>query len=508
MTEFDLLLAFLDPESQDSNHVSARVVFSRRQTTRYLNALKLREKFVISLFENRHQESSSTRLIDRITALFQLTRADDLNKSDIISYRKRIESTLGELLDYCDERAQENSETVLYYALDYQQNGRAWRTYRMLRRYLELQPDDCVVTTKLAELYRENGSISRALETFQRALELQPDSGSLNHDYGLTLLHKLDYKRAIRYLDTACTIDKTNNQFSANLARARNLCHWHACAEQDDQMPGIELDDTELDNECFHPETLALAVYFYRKYGTLLIKNAFDPDIITDCRDQYLDEYREYFVNEKKSDALQIGDRRFQVTLALKGAFNQPGLYANPFVLELMKQLIDEQVIIGSTVCATSLPGSKDQHLHKDHRALFTRGVDDDPVELPPVAITTMIPLVYLDEKIGTTQVKKGSHRLSRSESAKLPTQTPIAPVGSCFFMDFALSHKGQGNRTERIRPILNMVYHQHWFTDNKNFRIQPPLRLQPAEYEKIPERYQSLFNWTQQPGVDQSVSH
>ncbi len=91
-----------------------------------------------------------------------------------------------------------------------------------------------------------------------------------------------------------------------------------------------------------------------------------------------------------------------------------------------MKTLINKKIILGSTVCATSLPGSKDQHLHKDHRALFTNDVDEEPIEIPPVAITIMVPLVPIDEIIGTTEVKKGSHRLSKSASEAIPTQTPI----------------------------------------------------------------------------------
>ncbi len=82
----------------------------------------------------------------------------------------------------------------------------------------------------------------------------------------------------------------------------------------------------------------------------------------------------------------------------------------------------------------------------------------------------------------------------------------PILPVGSCFLMDLALSHKGQGNKTDNIRPILNMVYQQRWFTDRKNFLIQPSLRISPTDFEKIPRHHRSLVDWIFHPTANLSV--
>jgi len=92
---------------------------------------------------------------------------------------------------------------------------------------------------------------------------------------------------------------------------------------------------------------------------------------------------------------------------------------------------------------------------------------------------------------------------LSRKDSKKLPTQRPIVSVGSCFLMDLRLSHQGMGNQTQTIRPILNMVYQQRWFADNKNFAKQAPLRVSDDEFAKIPEDLTYLFEWARQPGPD-----
>ena len=239
----------------------------------------------------------------------------------------------------------------------------------------------------------------------------------------------------------------------------------------------------------------------FREYGVLLVRNAFDETLLDACSDYFSETYAEYFAEQTHSEVLNIGDKRYQIGIALEGVFNNPGLYANNFILDLMRELLGEEFVLGCTVCATSLPGAEDQHLHKDHRALFTGDVDDEPMALPPFAITTMVPLVPIDEKIGTTSVCKGTHLLSKKASEKMPSQLPMVPLGSCFLMDLRLSHRGLANRTETVRPIMNMVYQQYWFNDARNFTKHPPLRMSPADYRLIPEEHRRLLEWGTLPG-------
>ena len=170
--------------------------------------------------------------------------------------------------------------------------------------------------------------------------------------------------------------------------------------------------------------------------------------------------------------------------------------------MSLMRRLLSRKFVLGCVVCATSLPGARDQHLHKDHRALFTSDADDPPINLPPFAITTMVPLIDLDHQVGTTSVKKGSHLLSRRDSVDLPTQHPKVDVGSCFLMDHRLSHQGRGNQSTRIRPIVNMVYQHHWFSDNKNFSVQPPFLISDKTFSDLPKDVQRLLSWIRQPSA------
>lgn len=58
-----------------------------------------------------------------------------------------------------------------------------------------------------------------------------------------------------------------------------------------------------------------------------------------------------------------------------------------------------------------SLPGSKDQRLHKDHPALFPE--TEWSYTLPVFATQIIIQLVLLDEFTTTTRFCKGTHKCS-----------------------------------------------------------------------------------------------
>lgn len=486
------------------------------EARRYFDALSVRQTLMPRLSRaglltgTPHGEQSPvlklcSQLSHEILAFGNLATSPDLDSQEP---EKSLKTAYSNLLDFLDLLTLMEPADVMRFAESHAGNGRTGRARSLLRKHLYQSPDDVPARLMLGCLLFARKRYHDAADEFIKVLELQPQLWSAQRHLGLCQMRILHLDDAIISLGTAkalldYTKDATDSASSigVEIRRAKRLREALTEAEDEAQMPMITLEDEEIEQGSFHPETLSVAVELYLLHGTLCIQNAFDPAVIKACREQFLSDYREYLSNDPRDDALKIGHRRFQVSIALHGHFNQPEFYANPFVIALMRALINPKVIIGSTVCATSLPGARDQHLHKDHRALFTEGVDDKPIRIPPVAITTMIPLVALDEEIGTTLVKKGSHRESRKVSEKMPYQTPIVGEGGCFFMDLALSHKGQGNHTSQVRPIVNMVYSQRWFADNKNFKLQPPLQISSEEFARIPKNNRPLVDWAVQPG-------
>ncbi|WP_169727464.1 phytanoyl-CoA dioxygenase family protein [Granulosicoccus antarcticus] len=439
-----------------------------------------------------------------LTELSTLLNHPGESRTDRRITRRRLRAGISDLLDILDVLSLQSTEHVLLYSDDYLDNRREQRARRLLETACKNNSDCTQIRLALARLHARLGNIHRSLPLLQTMLLASPDNVQIRTELASMLLHNLEFGEAIDHFKQSleqANADQTL-QLHRKLELAVELNECEVSAALDDIVPTITLTDEERFSGACDPAKLSLAAKLYQLYGTLVIHNVYSTELIEQCHEEFLNRYRRYFTNRKHSSALQIGDRRFQVSLALSGAFNNPEFYANAFMMPLMKRLLGEQVIIGSTVCATSLPGSRDQHGHKDHRALFTDTPDDEPMALPPVAVTTMIPLVSVNEDNGTTLVKKGSHRLSKRASNRLDYQAPIVPAGSCYLMDLALTHKGQGNRTEQVRPIVNMVYHRSWFVDNKNFRNQPPLQIDSVEYRQIPAEHRHLFDWAIQPGA------
>ena len=428
--------------------------------------------------------------------------------SDSRSYRRRVrrmlQSRLSDLLDLCDLLAHGSHDAVLLCALDYRLKGRPYRAEALLRRHVAMHPNDPDTNAQLARTLQQRGKRAEALTVYDDALELSPDDAGLHHDYGLALLEELRVDEAIASFRRSIHLGVASKTAAEDLDRASRMSRCVQEARHPDVAPTLPVSAAERAAGQLRPESVELARKLFFEYGVLVIENVFDAELLHTCREHFVREYADYFrPGNRPADALSIGNQRYQITFAIEGPFNNPGIYANPFIMNLMERLLDSKFQLGCTVCAASLPGAKDQHLHKDHRGLFTKNVDDPPMALPPFAITTMVPMVPLDEMTGTTTVRKGSHLMSRPDSANLPRQLPIVDVGSCFLMDMRLSHAGLGNKTDQVRPILNMVYQQRWFADNKNFSKQHALKIPAGEYEKIPEEHRKLFAWAVQPGPD-----
>ncbi len=412
-----------------------------------------------------------------------------------------LRARLSDLLDLCDLLALADRDNVLQCARDYYNNDRRWRAERLLRGYLARNEDDAEVGGRLAWLLQKRGKYAAAIVACEKTLALDPANPSVRQQLGDAQLQQLKFDQARSSFDAALQCGGSCQSIEKRIDWLTTLQHGEQRAQLDAVVPTLSLSAQELNSKKWRDEHLALGVKLFHQYGVLLIQQAFDDELLATCHAEFMQRYAEYFTDKTHPHALRIGDKRYQISVALEGAFNAPGLYANPFILAIMRRLLGDEYLLGCAVCATALPGAKGQRLHKDHRALFANSAAETPPRLPPFAITTMLPLVTLDEKIGTTRVKKGSHFLSQPDSLALPDQLPMVPRGSCFLMDLRLTHGGMANQTDRVRPIMNMVYQRYWFADSRNFAKHPPLRVSAAEYQRIPQQHRFLFDWGTQPG-------
>ncbi|MFT6876295.1 MAG: hypothetical protein ACI9XK_003097 [Granulosicoccus sp.] len=256
-------------------------------------------------------------------------------------------------------------------------------------------------------------------------------------------------------------------------------------------VPTITISSKEQANEELSNDNLEAGIEFFKRHGTLLIENAFPVSLIDEAKDIFFTRYARYFSDKKHKNALRVGDKRFMITLELEAPFNNPAFFGSPMLLPIMYSLLSEECILSGMTCITSLPGSQNQRLHKDHSALFP---DYKDLLLPPLSITVIVPLIDLDEKTGTTRLLKGSHKVGSREAKKMEHQDPIVKKGSCFLMDLRLSHQGLANNSDGPRPIVSLDYQRPWFRDYMNFNKQEPLLIGDTDLESLPRRHRKLI--------------
>ena len=221
----------------------------------------------------------------------------------------------------------------------------------------------------------------------------------------------------------------------------------------------------------------------------------FDPVLIGEAHDEYMRQYGDLNADDLTAH-YQVGERRVQLPIQLRGPLLDPALYANPLLLGILSGLLGRDILIDNFTCVTALAGAPSQHFHRDH---------PDPLPLigpgvvaPPFAVTVAIPLVDLTPATGTTELYPGSHAAGLSADGK-PRQTfeperPYLNRGGCILMDYRLWHRGLANSSQQARPVLYIVYARHWFTDNINFNRDCRINLRIEDAATIPPTARRLF--------------
>jgi tetratricopeptide (TPR) repeat protein len=420
---------------------------------------------------------------------------------DSRSYRKAVERSirrrLSDLLDLCDLLSSRERLTALEHAEDYEEIGQTRRAQHLLEDYLADHPDDADAHARLARVLRKRRKIEEALATYRNALEFEPANAALRNELGEALLERLDTDEANALFKQAVKLDPELAVAHDNLARTEALDRMRADANEIGAVPTLHYTPDETEAGVLRPEKLALATSLFETYGVLQVNNAFPVDMIKRLHDAFFERYTSYFKKDDHPDALRLGDQRYMLTVDLDAPFNDRNLFASPLVLPIFQRLLGDDCVIGAFTSVISLPGSKNQSLHKDHPALFptTRWHH----RVPSFAIQLIVPLVPLDDTVGTTRVIKGSHQFPSNQAAKMETQDPVVPLGSCLINDYRLSHRGLGNRSDRVRPILTIIYNRPWFRDYVNYAKQPPLRVNDQQIDQMPERQKKLFSWWQE---------
>ena len=239
----------------------------------------------------------------------------------------------------------------------------------------------------------------------------------------------------------------------------------------------------------------------FAEQGFLLIPRLFDPLFIDDLRH----EAEQQFAGMKAAGLgkqYQVGDKRTQLAIALNGPFLEPGLWANPLLLQILRTLVAPDILLDSVAVVVARPGADEQHRHRDHPRLFPELPAD--ATIPTHAVTVMVPLIAFDAEVGTTMLSPGTHRGDALGEA-VPA---FVPPGGCYLMHYDLKHWGSANISAVDRPLLTMTYARPWFTDSVNFRHNPRLNIAPDDARSLPQEHWPLFRRLHPTPFPQVRSH
>ena len=218
-------------------------------------------------------------------------------------------------------------------------------------------------------------------------------------------------------------------------------------------------------------ERVEEALALFAKHGALLLRDVFEPSRIEAFDRRYRSRYR---LELRKPDQV---DRRRLFTVDVEGPFADPGYYANPLAFPILQRLLGRNCILGACSSVVSWPGAPPQTVHRDSESLY--GNFEIDVQLPPYAVTLLMPLVRADAVTGSTRVWLGTHRVADFETARaMPSVAHEVEPGSMLMTDSRVLHAGEPNRSESIRPLLYITYHRSWFRDLGGYEKRPPVSL------------------------------
>jgi len=240
-------------------------------------------------------------------------------------------------------------------------------------------------------------------------------------------------------------------------------------------------------------DTIERASRCFRVDGALIIEDIFDAAIVAEARRQFADSYSRYLDKKQHEDALEVGDRRLMITVDWIPPFDDPQLFANPYLLPVLSAALGDDLVIGAYGIICSLPSAPAQHRHCDGGILFPlSGIDR---VLPAAAINVAIPLIEMNEIHGTTTLWPGTHRdgkkagalfdanqAANSSDSEEGSIAPVISVGSCVLWDFRLIHSKTPNRGTVPRPMLYLTYCRPWFLDHKNFTVKWNPKQKPLQ--------------------------
>lgn len=267
----------------------------------------------------------------------------------------------------------------------------------------------------------------------------------------------------------------------------------------------VRVTDEEKESGRIKVATLERAHAILKVCGVVVIEDAIqDHDMLDRAKDVYHSKTREEMALKSNQPGVQErGEGRWEVTLPLEKPFISSDIIANPYVLPVIKSLMQTASIeIDTFGNLLSFPQSGPQTWHRDVADTYTPAMDNSTTmnTLPPHGVVMMVPLANLKLNHGPTEFALGSHMAMdifgviglQNHYKKLPRVKLPMKKGSVCLMDIRVQHQGTPNLGKKsIRQLLYISYVNQWFSDRINDN-----RPYSREFDYLPTSvHQKLLN-------------
>ena len=154
-------------------------------------------------------------------------------------------------------------------------------------------------------------------------------------------------------------------------------------------------------------------------------------------------------------------------------------IVANPYVVQVTKELLGPGLYNNFYNGNTNCPGSITQPLHRDGAHLW----DDQEIAHPTTEVVVNISPQDTAEENGSVELWPGSHLQvgnggvdAEQEEARRKICPPIrgnAKKGSALIRDMRLWHRGVPNPSDKPRHMIAMIYRVNWLKSNRRLKYK-----------------------------------
>ncbi|MDR5740767.1 phytanoyl-CoA dioxygenase family protein [Caballeronia sp. LZ019] len=239
----------------------------------------------------------------------------------------------------------------------------------------------------------------------------------------------------------------------------------------------------------------------FEQDGFVLLRDHFDRAKLEAWRDAFAPLFAPHVESAKAASVSgNRGPGRYYVTLPFEGEFADPAFFCDEDIVGIVERVAGPDPVMCQLATDTPVRGSDFQDWHRDTPPLF-----DDAPETPSFQLAVNFPLVDVDDRNGSLETTRGTHRISREEAlagladGRFPPERVPMRLGDVMIRDVRGLHRGTPNLTDEPRPMVVIGYSRAWY-----FRPEVHIDVPRAVLASLPPRAKRLLRYC--PVVEQTA--